>query len=92
MNPSTPDRWAARGRAGDEEAVGFAERFDAVRQGKGEERLSEDDVVRLLEQVARKGAVTACKVLLDRFKAELAKPEAADEFDELKQRRRSRVA
>jgi hypothetical protein len=31
------------------------------------------------------------KVLLDRFKGKPAEPEAADEFDELKERRRGRV-
>ena len=87
INPSTVARWAARGRAGDEEAVEFAERFDAIRQGDGE-RLSEDDVVRLLEQAAKKGSVTAMKVLLERFKAEPATPATHDLLDELEQRRR----
>jgi transposase len=59
VNPSTVTRWAARGRAGaSTEASTFAKRFDAIRSGDGE-RLTEDDVVRALEQAIRKGSVTA---------------------------------
>ena len=93
VSPTTVQRWAARGReAVSPDEAEFAERFDAVRQGDGE-RLSEDDVVRLLEQAAKKGSVTAMKVLLDRFKSEAVPTNVdTDEFDELKARRRSRVA
>jgi hypothetical protein len=41
-----------------DEARAFAERLDAIREGDGE-RLTEDDVVRALEQAIRKGSVTA---------------------------------
>lgn len=63
INPSTVHRWAARGRAGAVPQAEFAQRFDAIRQGDGE-RLSEDDVIRALEQSIRKGSVTAMKAML----------------------------
>lgn len=85
--------WANRGRAGKSEpAVEFAKRFDAIKQGTGEERLSEGDVVRALEQAVRKGSVTAMKILLERLKAEPTQPAEVDEFDELKAKRAARGA
>lgn len=84
-------RWAARGRAGaSEEASAFAERFDVIREGGGE-RLSEQDVVRALEQAIRKGSVTAMRIWLDRFARGGEAPPERDEFDELRERRRSRA-
>ena len=91
VNPSTVARWAAQGRAGVDDAhVVFSERYDAIRQGDGEP-LSEEDVVRLLEQAARKGSVTAMRTLLDRFKGHQPPARVGDEFDELKERRRARA-
>lgn len=94
VNPSTVARWAARGRAGaDSESVAFAERYDAIRQGAGVQRLSEDDVVRAVELAVRNGSVTAMKILLDRFKAEGDVSVRTDnplaELDELAERRRA---
>lgn len=65
---STVSRWAARGRGpgADADARSFAERFDAIREGRGEDRLSERDVLRLLERAARRGSVAAMKLLLER--------------------------
>jgi hypothetical protein len=91
VNPSTVARWAARGRAGaSEDARAFAERFDAIREGDQGE-LTEDDVVRALEQAIRKGSVTAMRLWLDRYGGD-RKPQtpAGDEFDELKARRAAR--
>jgi transposase len=91
VNPSTVARWAARGRAGaDAAAEGFAERFDAIRCGDGG-RLTEDDVVRALEQAIRKGSVTAIRIWLDRFGEGAEPPAVPDEFDELKARRAQRA-
>ena len=91
VNPSTVNRWAARGRAGaSEEASEFAMRFDAIREGDGE-RLTEGDVLRALDQAIRKGSVTAIRTWLDRFGSEGKSPKAnPDEFDELKARRAAR--
>jgi hypothetical protein len=92
----TVHRWARKGRVEEgTEAAGFAERFDAVREGRGDRGLSEADVVRLVEISARGGSVQAQKVLLDRFQRQSAPvgnptPGTADEFDELKERRRAR--
>jgi len=63
---------AARGRRPDADAdvQEFARRFDAIREGHGEARLSEDDVWRLLEKQARGGSVTAQRELLRRFREE----------------------
>jgi transposase len=90
VNPSTVNRWAARGRAGaTDDARAFAVRLDAIRGGAGE-RLTEDDVVRALEQAIRRGSVTAMRTWLDRYgKQEPAQAER-DEFDELKARRAAR--
>jgi transposase len=92
VNPSTVARWAARGRAdATAEAREFAERFDAIRGGDGE-RLSEQDVIRALELAIRKGSVTAMKTWLDRYgEREESAPSTPDEFDELRERRRTRA-
>jgi hypothetical protein len=91
VNPSTPARWAARGRAGASPGTQeFAERFDAIRAGNGN-RLTEDDVRRALEQAIRKGSVTAMRTWLDRYgKADPNGKPKPDEFDELKARRARR--
>ena len=91
----TVHRWARKGRVEEgTEAAEFAERFDAVREGRGDRGLSEADVVRLVEIAARGGSVQAQKVLLDRFQRQVpvstTVDTAADEFDELKERRRAR--
>jgi transcriptional regulator with XRE-family HTH domain len=86
----TVRKWANGGRNGKSEPeIEFARRLDAIREGEGEQRLAEADVVRLAEQAARKGSVTAMKILLDRFKADAAPVSKPDEFDELKARRRA---
>lgn len=97
VNPSTVARWAARGRAGNtDEAREFAERFDAIRAGADDHRLTEADVVRALELAIRKGSVTAMRTWLDRYGkqgdgAAAAAAASADEFDELKARRATRA-
>lgn len=94
VTATTVRAWANRGRAGKSEpATDFARRFDSIRQGTGEQRLSEGDVVRALEQAVRKGSVTAMRILLERLKAEPAKPAVSDElseFDELARKRQAR--
>lgn len=77
VNPSTVSRWRAKGRKAEGPCPEgeFARRLDDLQSGAGEARLSEDDVVRMLEQAARKGSVTAMRALLARFKE-------ADEPDE----------
>ena len=59
-------KWAARGRQGDPEASEFAERFDALREGRGDEPLTDDELVGLLERSARRGSVRAIQMLLER--------------------------
>jgi transposase len=65
----TVTKWAARGRGPnppDDGSAEFAYRLDEIREGKRELRLSQQDVVRLLENAARKGSVQAMKALLER--------------------------
>ena len=63
---STVTRRAARGRApsaASDEAE-FAGCFDAICDGRTDERLTSEDVMRLLERSARQGSVQAQKALL----------------------------
>lgn len=66
VSRSTVSKWAARGRQGDREASEFAERFDSLREGRGDEPLTDDDLVALLERSARRGSVRAIQMLLER--------------------------
>lgn len=66
VSRSTVSKWAARGRRGHPEAAEFAARFDAIREGRGEEGLTDEDLVALLERSARRGSVRAIEVLLKR--------------------------
>lgn len=78
---STVNAWRHQGRKaeGGEKAV-FAERLDAIQSGDGEARLSEDDVVRMLERSARNGSVQAMRALLARFK-EAREPDDDEEAE-----------
>lgn len=85
VSPATISRWRLAGRAGrSDEAVMFAGRLDAVVEGTCAVRLTEDDLVRLLEQAARRGSVTAIRTLLDRIAAKRAREDQgtslADQF------------
>lgn len=54
--------------------------------------MTEEDVIRALEQAIRKGSVTAMRIWLDRFWGREQPPNRdQDEFDELRERRRSRT-
>lgn len=97
VSERTVHTWLARGRreAGTP-AAEFAVLVDAHLQGAADERLSEADVLRLVERAARKGSVAAMKMLLERFEKEkrgdgdeTEKRDPLAEFDELAQRRRS---
>jgi len=66
VSRSTVSKWAARGRRGHPEAAEFAERFDAIREGRGDEALTDDDLVALMERSARRGSVKAIELLLKR--------------------------
>jgi hypothetical protein len=84
VSRSTISKWAARGRSGeDTDAAAFAERFDAVREGHTDASLTEADVLRLVERAARRGSVTAMKVLLDRFRRQAESKGGRSEFDAL---------
>ena len=96
ITQDTFQRWVRRGRA--ESSGGYRDFANAVDQARGlrdEERLSEDDLVRLLERSARKGSVQAIKLLLERpwERKEMAveKPKRSV-IDELASRRTNRVA
>lgn len=92
----TVQKWRARGRQDESgEWAVFAERLDGLLQGTGPERLAEEDVIGLVEAAARRGSVTAMKVLLDRFKEarerdgseDTVTPPASSFLDELAARR-----
>jgi hypothetical protein len=98
---ATVTRWAATGRAdpGRAEHAAFADRYDAIREGRGDAGLAVVDVVRLLERAARAGSVQAMKLLLDRLDRTDSQETTADserdpftalEGDELGRRRRER--
>jgi transposase len=104
ISRATVSKWRARGRrpGADDEAAAFAVAFDAIREGRGEQRLTADDALRLLEQSARKGSVQAQRALLAELRrregaAAWVKPSSqagADPFDELERdelERRHRV-
>jgi hypothetical protein len=65
---ATIGRWAASGRApgARPDQLEFADRFDAIREGRADASLTIDDLVRLLEKAARQGSVQAMKLLLER--------------------------
>jgi hypothetical protein len=109
ISRATVTKWAARGRkpnAPDDGSAEFAFRLDEIRDGRSEQNLSRDDVIKLLEKAARKGSVQAQKILLERLEKtdadtdgrtagesqEEADPFTALEGDQLAQRRAKRRA
>lgn len=70
ISRGTVQKWRAKGRQDESgEWAVFAERLDGMLHGTaGAERMAEEDVVGLVEAAARRGSVSAMKVLLDRFK------------------------
>ena len=91
VSSATISRWRLAGSTGRSDAASdFAERLDAVVEGTTSVRLTEDDLIRLMEAAARKGSVTAIKYLLDRLDAHEARTQPsslADQLAEIRERK-----
>lgn len=69
ISRTTVNKWVQAGRLDDAQPDkrAFAERYDALKVGPNPDgRLSQDDIIRLLEISARGGSVSAMKLLLER--------------------------
>lgn len=85
LSERTVETWLRKGRQDPDGRYGdFARRADAARAEAAERPLTEADLVRLLENAAKRGSVQAIRVLLDRHRRRQATgPPADDAFDEL---------
>ena len=89
----TVEGWITRGRRDLategilSEYAEFAESVDAARELADAEVVTEGDVVKMLERAAKKGSVSAMKILLGRFerqrKAADGEGQSDDPFDDL---------
>src|SRR4051812_18908360 len=82
---STFQGWMRRGarpseRSGGGDYARFRAQVERAREDGASGPLTEDDVVRLLEQAARRGSVRACETLLKRFDA-MRRPAVDPEWD-----------
>ena len=63
ISPQTVSTWRTKGRAGQPVYKEFAERLDSIGDGPP---LTEEDLIELLEQAARRGSLRAIQLLLTR--------------------------
>ena len=93
LRHTTVKKWITRGRS--EDAGEYAEFVLALEQARESahnrpEPMDADELAREVSEMVRKGSVTAAKLRWAMLRdADHEEPEAVDEFDELKARRRS---
>lgn len=67
ISRTTTVKWVSRGRAGDPDAAELARRYDDVMSaGDAAASLTPDDLVRMMERLARKGSFQSIKWLIER--------------------------
>jgi hypothetical protein len=97
VREATAKGWLTRGRR--EDAGEYAEFVIALDRARAEADarpgpMGEDELARVVSKMARAGSVQAAKLRWEMLGAarDTAPEQAADEFDELKERRRGRAA
>lgn len=65
VSEATISRALAKGKSGESEYAEFAAQYESIRSGEGQPHLSQDELIRMLEKLARGGSFQAIKLLLD---------------------------